>query len=119
MSNTNYMSEAEYRNYVSSLFVKRREGIEGTLHAAVGLSGESGEILDLVKKSWCYGKVLDRNKMLEEAGDVYHYFTMLCIKMGWTMEDVISNNVEKLNKRYPNGYTDHAAIARKDQQPSA
>ena len=107
--------EEDYREFVNGLFVKRREGTDGFMHAAAGLAGESGEILDHVKKTWVYGKPLDHAKMHEEMGDLFHYFTQMCIKLGVSWEDVITNNVAKLKRRYPNGYTDAAAIARVDQ----
>lgn len=111
--------EEKYRAFVDRLFVKKRDGDDGKLHAAVGLAGESGEVLDHVKKTWVYGRPLDHDKMLEEAGDVFHYFQMLCIAMGWTWLDVINNNMEKLQKRYPDGYTDQAAIKRADHPSEA
>lgn len=104
-----------FRTYVDSLFVKRRDGIEGVLHAAVGLAGEGAECLDLVKKSWVYGKPLDVAKLRAEAGDTLHYLVMLCITQGWTLEELAADNKAKLDRRYPQGYTDAAAIARADQ----
>lgn len=111
------ISYFDYQTFVDKLFVKRREGDEGLMHAASGLSGEAGECLDLVKKTWVYGKELDREKMIEEMGDTFHYLTMLCIKLGISPYDLMANNVAKLRKRYPDGYSDQAAIERKDQQP--
>lgn len=109
------MNLHDFQQYVDALFVKKRDGIDGQLHATVGMAGESSECLDLVKKSWVYGKPLDLVKLQEEAGDTLHYITMLCIVNGWTLEDLAANNKVKLDKRYPTGYTDAAAIARADQ----
>ena len=111
--------EDDYRAFVEGLFVKRREGIDGFMHAASGLAGERGEVLDLIKKTWVYGKPLDYGKVLEEMGNTLHYFTMMCLKMGVSWEDVIDNNVTKLKKRYPNGYSDADTIARADQDDVA
>jgi NTP pyrophosphatase (non-canonical NTP hydrolase) len=107
----------DFRNYVDRLFVKRRAGIEGSLHAAVGLAGEAGEVLDLVKKTWVVGsdlKPLDDVKVQTEAGDVLHYLMMLCVVHGWTLEDLAANNKRKLDQRYPDGYSDAANVARRD-----
>ena len=110
------MQLADFRAYVDNLFVRRREGLEGTLHAAIGLSGESGEVLDLVKKTWVTNKELDLAKLKREAGDVLHYLVMLCVAQGWTLEDLAADNKAKLDLRYPGGvYSDAAAHARKDQ----
>ena len=108
------MDLVSFRAYVDSLFVRRRDGLEGVLHSCIGLAGEASECLDLVKKSWVYGKPLDVAKLQTEAGDTLHYLVMLCIKQGWTLEDLAANNKAKLDLRYPDGYTDAAAIARKD-----
>lgn len=109
------MNLTHFFAYVDRLFVKRREGIEGQLHACVGLAGESAECLDLIKKTWVTNKPLDLNKLQEEAGDTLHYLVMLCVANGWTLEDLAANNKAKLDKRYPNGYSDEAAWARRDQ----
>ena len=108
------MNLNDFRAYVDRLFVKKRVGIEGQLHATVGMAGESSECLDLVKKSWVYDKPLDLNKLQTEAGDTLHYLVMLCIVNDWTLEDLAANNKRKLDLRYPEGYTDAAAIARAD-----
>lgn len=108
-------SEYEFRAFVDRLFVKQRDGVEGLLHAAVGLAGESGEVLDLIKKVWVYDKPLDREKLIEEMGDVTHYLMMLCIKLQIDFQVLMENNVAKLKKRYPDGYSDAAALARADQ----
>lgn len=105
----------EFREFVSYLFQSKREGTEGFLHAAVGLAGESGEVLDHMKKLWVYDREMDREKVLEEMGDTFHYFTMMLIKLDATLLDVIRNNMVKLRKRYPDGFSKEAAIARADK----
>lgn len=113
------MNLNDFFPYVNNLFVRQRDGIDGQLHGAVGLAGESAECLDLVKKSWVYGEPLDLVKLQTEAGDTLHYLVMLCIVNGWTLEDLAANNKAKLDARYPQGYTDAAAIARADMKVPA
>jgi NTP pyrophosphatase (non-canonical NTP hydrolase) len=110
--------EKMYRGFVRRLFAKKNTGEDGLLHAAVGLSGESGEVLDLIKKHWVYGKPLDKEKLVEELGDIFFYFTALLIQLDVDIGEVTVNNVQKLSKRYPTGYSDAAAIARVDQNAS-
>lgn len=105
----------KFRSFVDGLFSSKRDGVDGFLHAAVGLSGESGEVLDHMKKLWVYERPMDREKVIEEMGDVFHYFTQLMIKMDVTLEEVMRANTNKLEKRYPNGFTKEAAIARADK----
>ena len=108
------MSRA-YAAIVRRLFAKRNAGDEGLMHAAIGISGEAGEILDAIKKHWVYGKPLDREHLIEEIGDTMFYMQALCNMLGTTVAECVVANVEKLNKRYPEGYTDAAAIARADK----
>jgi NTP pyrophosphatase (non-canonical NTP hydrolase) len=104
-----------YANFVRRLFVKRNEGADGLLHAALGIGGEAGEIVDAIKKHWVTGKPLDRENLVEEIGDVMFYMQALCNQLGITMTDAVIANMDKLNKRYPEGYSDAAAIARADK----
>ena len=88
------------------------------IHAILGIAGESGELVDLVKKSVVYHQPLKTNELREELGDLLHYIAMLISANGWTFEEVMDANVMKLQKRYPNGYSNEAAIARADKQPT-
>jgi NTP pyrophosphatase (non-canonical NTP hydrolase) len=84
------------------------------LHAAVGMSGECGEILDLLKKSAFYGNELDEAKLKEEIGDSLWYFGILLSALNSSFEEVMALNVAKLQKRFPVGYSNEAAISRED-----
>lgn len=120
------ISEGEFRAMVDRLFQSKRAGVDGLLHGAVGLAGESGEVLDLMKKLWVYDKPFDAptlDKIEEEMGDVIHYFFMLMLKLEemtgheYELSDFFRNNHDKLRKRYPNGFSKKDAIARADQRP--
>lgn len=88
----------------------------GFLHAAMGISGEAGELLDAVKKHVIYNKELDVDNAVEELGDIMFYVAMFCNELGLTMNDIIQVNRDKLNRRYNQGqYTDAQAIARADK----
>lgn len=104
-----------YEAFVAQMFIKRSTGEDGLLHASVGIAGEAGEILDAVKKTWVYGKPLDRENLIEELGDIEFYAQALRSLIGVSREDVIAANMAKLRKRYPQGYTDQHAIARLDK----
>jgi NTP pyrophosphatase (non-canonical NTP hydrolase) len=58
---------------------------------------------------------LDRENILEEAGDALFYLQALLTELGWTLDDAMEANVRKLKRRYPNGYTDQAANERADK----
>lgn len=71
---------------------------------AVGLGGEAGEVLELVKKHVFHQQPLDIEKFEKELGDVLWYLNALCKKAGTTLEIVMSKNIQKLEARFPNGY---------------
>lgn len=87
------------------------------LHMAVGVSGESGELLDAIKKYSIYGKTLDRENIKEEAGDILFYLNNILLNVGFTLEEVLEHNIDKLSKRYAKGtYSNEQAQERADKQ---
>ncbi len=84
---------------------------------ALGLSGESGEVADHIKKHVGHGHALDREGVAKELGDTLWYLAMLSYQMGYQLSDVMDMNVEKLRKRYPNGFSQADSIARVDDKP--
>lgn len=86
------------------------------IHACLGLAGESGEVVDLVKKSIFYDRPLDQDKLLEECGDTLHYLCRILTCCGVSLEDAMQSNITKLEARYPDGYSHKAAVERKDKQ---
>lgn len=111
------MNDAQsYNAMVASLFSKMATHKDDLMHAAIGISGEAGELLDAVKKHWVYGKDLDLVNCVEELGDIYFYFTAMRQKLGITENQIRTANIEKLSKRYPAGvFTKADAIARADK----
>ncbi len=86
------------------------------LHAVLGISGEAGELTDAVKKSVMYGKELDVKNVKEEAGDILWYMSLLLNAIGSSFDEVMQMNHDKLEKRYPGGFTEKLAQARLDKQ---
>ena len=86
------------------------------LHMAVGVSGESGELLDAIKKNVIYQKPLDRENVVEELGDMEFYMEGLRQGLGITREETLEHNIEKLGKRYEGfKYSNDAAQSRADK----
>ena len=82
------------------------------LHAAIGMVTETGEIQDQLKKHIFYGKPLDKVNLKEEMGDLVYYLALMCNVLGLTFEEVLERNVEKLQARYPKGFTQKDAVER-------
>ena len=101
----------DYQSFTESLDNLDREGanIQRLLTAAVGLSAESGEFMEIVKKMVFQGKPWsdhNRKHLVIELGDVMWYVMQACMALNITLDDVIAGNVEKLKKRYPGGEFD-------------
>lgn len=89
--------------------------VNDAMHAAAGMAGESGEVIDIVKKSFAYGKTLDRDHLIEEIGDGLWYANLMIHTLGSSWEEVLSKNIAKLKARYPDGYNDMDALNRDKQ----
>ncbi len=80
--------------------------------AALGLAGESGEVVDLIKKHLFHGKPLDRDKIILELGDVRWYLESFAWVLGVGMEEIEERNIAKLKARFPDGFTNKDANAK-------
>lgn len=85
------------------------------LHAVLGLAGEVGELVDAVKKSVLYDKTLDVTNVKEECGDILWYMALMLDTVGSNFKEVMQMNHDKLEKRYPSGYSNKDAVERKDK----
>lgn len=81
----------------------------------MGLAGEIGEVIDIMKKHIYQGKELDITDVIEEVGDVLWYIANFCNVNNITMDECMESNIKKLRKRFPNGFTIKDANERKDK----
>jgi NTP pyrophosphatase (non-canonical NTP hydrolase) len=87
-------------------------GIKRLLHAGIGLSTESGEFLDALKKHIFYGKELDRVNLAEEIGDLFWYLAIASDELNIDFESVMNKNIEKLKARYGDKFSEEKAEKR-------
>ena len=97
-----------YKSFIESLSVLDGQGanINRLTTAAVGISAEGGEFMEIVKKMVFQGKPWNddnREHLIIELGDVMWYVMQACMALDVSIEDVVVGNVEKLKKRYPGG----------------
>lgn len=76
------------------------------LHGSMGCCTEANELLDSIKKHIFYGRPLDLPNIKEEIGDILWYISMICNAMNWEISDMMDANITKLEKRYPNKFTE-------------
>lgn len=77
---------------------------------SMGLAGETGELIEPLKKHLYHGKPLDKEALVKEAGDVLWYLHGLLIECDSTLADALSINITKLRARYPGGFTEGGGI---------
>ena len=82
------------------------------LYAAMGMSTEANELLDMVRAHIFYGKPLDRTNGIEEMGDSSWYSRIGCDELGMEYIEVIRRNIAKLKARYPVKFTEENALNR-------
>lgn len=75
------------------------------LNGTLGLAGESGEVVEIIKKWLFHDKPICFEQIALELGDVLWYLASICEGLGTTLELVAELNVEKLRKRYEHGFT--------------
>lgn len=84
------------------------------MNAALGMAGESGEVADIIKKHTFQGHDLDVNHVAEELGDVLWYVAVGAEAIGLSLGEVAQRNVDKLKRRYPDGFDKSRSINRED-----
>lgn len=82
------------------------------INGVMGLCGESGEAIDIVKKHLAQGHELDRKHLIEELGDIAWYLAETAYALDVDLESVLEGNIEKLKKRYPEGFDSEKSIER-------
>ena len=101
----------DYQSFIESLKLLDSQGsnINRLTTAAVGISAEGGEFMEIVKKMVFQGKPWNadnREHLIIELGDVLWYVAQACMALEVSVDDVVARNVEKLKKRYPGGEFD-------------
>ena len=84
------------------------------INSVMGLCGESGECIDIVKKWLAQGHALDKDKLAKELGDVAWYLAEAATALEIPLEEILAANIEKLKQRFPEGFTTEDSLARAD-----
>lgn len=97
-----------------TVFEPKAIDVGGIINASFGLSGETGELNDMIKKTIFHGHSLDLEKVKKEIGDVMWYVAMMCESFGFEMDEVMQMNIDKLKARYPEGFSEYDSQHRKE-----
>ena len=82
------------------------------LNGAMGLNGEAGEVIDILKKYMFQGHNLDKEHIAKELGDCLWYIAVCAKGAGYTLDEIAEMNKAKLRKRYPDGFETDKSLHR-------
>ena len=104
------MNIQEFADYQARLIHDLGNHNANLMHMAAGISGEAGEVLGVVKKTFAYGKPIDKAHLVEEIGDICFYISGLIGMIDSTWDEVMRVKLAKLEARYPDAKfnADHA-----------
>ena len=106
------MDVKEYRESAMVTVNRNLDKRDMLINGAMGLCGESGEVIDILKKHIFHGHELDREHLLEELGDVAWYLNEAAYALDSSLEEIFERNIAKLKKRYPQGFDKERSINR-------
>ena len=85
------------------------------INGVMGLCGESGEAIDIVKKWLAQGHELDRKHLAKELGDIAWYLAETATALDLSLEEIFEANIEKLKKRFPEGFDTERSVNRTEE----
>ncbi|MCD7717119.1 MAG: nucleoside triphosphate pyrophosphohydrolase family protein [Lachnospiraceae bacterium] len=106
------MTINEYQDMAMRTLNPKLEKKDILLNGVMGLCGESGEVIDIVKKHMAQGHELDTEHLAMELGDVAWYLAETAMAIGYPLEDILKMNIDKLKARYPDGFAVEKSVNR-------
>ncbi len=106
------MKVNEYQKKALRTLNPKLDNKDVLINGVMGLCGESGEAIDLVKKHLAQGHELDKEKLAKELGDIAWYLAETAYAIGYDLEEIFQMNIDKLEKRYPKGFDVNKSIHR-------
>ena len=109
------MNANEYQKLAMTTLNKELNKKDILINAVMGLCGESGETIDIVKKHLYQGHELDKDKLIKELGDIAWYLAEAAYALDVDLSSVLEGNIKKLKVRYPEGFSVDKSINREDK----
>lgn len=106
------MTINEYQSLAMTTLNPALDKKDVLINGVMGLCGESGEAIDIVKKWLAQGHDLDKQKLIKELGDIAWYLAETAHALDVPLEDILQANIDKLKKRYPEGFCSEQSIFR-------
>lgn len=106
------MTGNEYQKLAMTTLNKELSPKDVLINGVMGLCGESGEAIDIVKRHLAQGHELDREHLIKELGDIAWYLAETAFALDVELDEVLKQNIEKLKKRYPDGFSTERSLHR-------
>lgn len=106
------MDASEYQKRAMKTLNPALEKKDVLINSVMGLCGESGEAIDIVKKWLAQGHTLDKEHLAKELGDIAWYLAEAATALDLSLGDILQANLNKLEKRYPNGFETRRSLSR-------
>lgn len=102
----------EYQELAMTTLNPKLSKKEVLINSVMGLCGEAGEAIDIVKKWFAQGHELDKEHLAKELGDIAWYLAEAATALDIPLEDILQANINKLKQRYPNGFEEKRSQVR-------
>ena len=102
----------EYQQLAMATLNPELEKRDVLINSVMGLCGEAGEAIDIVKKWMAQGHVLDKEQLVKELGDIAWYLAEAATALDMPLEEILQANIDKLKQRYPNGFETERSLVR-------
>lgn len=109
--------EKQFKDYIE--FIRSDDldfGDVVLIHGVMGIVGEAGELVGILKRQMVYGGRAKREDIAEELGDLLHYMMYLMNEHGLTLSELMCYNMAKLKKRFPQGFSKADAVKRANKE---
>ena len=106
------MTVNEYQRLAMATLNPNLNRKEVLINSVMGLCGESGEAIDIVKKWMAQGHTLDKEHLAKELGDVAWYLAEAATALDIPLERIFQDNLDKLKNRYPDGFDSQKSLLR-------
>lgn len=103
MKNKKEITFKEYQEFCKKTAKKFKDKEKEILTWGLGIAGEAGDVAGCIKKTFSH-KNDQKGGIRENLGDTMWYIAMICNFFSWELEDILKENLEKLQKRYPRGF---------------
>lgn len=106
------MNANEYQKLAMTTLNPALDKKDVLINSVMGLCGEAGEAIDIVKKWLAHGHELDRGHLAKELGDIAWYLAEAATALDLSLDDILQANIDKLKKRYPEGFDTARSVNR-------